>query len=321
MSKQYVMPGWLLSGLLYGAAWPSFLTFPTGWLAWIALVPMLLQIRRAASFRAYLAVTLPVFLLSSILISWWLSYFSPWAIGVIWLTQIPLIYAPFLGLYGLQRRLGWHRSIVLLPLIWPAWEWFCLRVSDYNLCVGITAYTQSSLPGLVQYADLTGMWGISAWVMGLNVFLALLLDRAQRQRWPLSYLFSRLSLTIGVCVGIPALYGWYVTELVPQQIVRGRSPVNVALLQTNRNSYEKLTPKTVSGLINELLMLSQKAVTTQPDLLITPEASLPIPLLQDPLLSRQIRDFVRAVNTPLAAGFFEWTRQGYYNEAFLFTPN
>lgn len=314
------IPAWLISGLLYGAAWPSFIDLPTGWLAWGALVPMLLQVRRASSFSAYLAATLPVFLLSAVLISWWLSYFSPWAIGLIWLTQIPLIYAPFIGLCVLQRRVGWHRSILVLPLIWPFWEWFCLRISDYNLCVGITAYTQSTMPGLVQYADLTGMWGISAWVMGFNVLLALLLDKAQTQRWSIRRLLPRLMISVVIWVGIPAMYGWWVMVLAPGQVVRGRSPVNVALLQTNRNSYEALTPKTVDGLVTELLTLGEQAVRTKPDLLITPEASLPLPLLQDTLLASQVRDFVSATNTPLAAGFFEWTKQGYYNEAFLFTP-
>jgi len=319
-------PPWLLSGLCYGLAWPSFGNVPTGWLAWVALVPLLLRVRRADtanSFRRYVWATFPAFMVLPVIVCWWLTYYNPFALPLIWLTQSPCLYLPLACFYFLQRYMGWRQALWLLPPLWAGCEWVCLSLSPINLGVGNPAYTQANLLWVNQFADLTGMWGLTAWVIAMNVVVALAIDHFQQRqgtlagRWAVAWPLARPLL---FWLGVPVLYSLFVRYGLPSVAVQTTMPpLPVGIIQTNHDSYHPQPGRQLA----ELVRLGQQAVAmpNKPALVVAPEGASPLPLVADSALFAGVRQCVADWNVPLATGFMTPVgREAYYNEAYLFTP-
>lgn len=317
------LPAWLVSGLLLGLAWPGHewlgVSVEAGWLAWFALVPVLLRLRRVQSFRAHVAATLPLFLLLPVLVCWWLSYFSAWAVPVVMLTQSVFLWVPLALHYPLQRRLGWRTALLLLPLTWTVWEWAWLGVSDFTLAVGNPLYTQARLLWLNQFVDLTGPWGLLAWVVGMNVALARVLDASAG--WSVPKTARRLALTAGGWLVGPVLYSTLVLN-VPSLVVDPRAPtVRVGLVQTNEDPYASVTDVSRGQRLQRLVALSSRTVQQTPDLVVAPEGAFPLPLLRDSALFAGLRHYVQYFGVPFATGLQSPVdSKHFYNEAFVFTP-
>ncbi len=326
-------PVWLTSGVLYGLAWPAF-PIQTGWLAWFALVPVLLRLRRVRSFGEHVRVTLPVFLVALPFVCWWLSYYSLLAMPMIWLTQGPFIWVPMALLYPVQKRIGWRKAMLLLPLFWAFWEWAWLYVCDFDLAVGGPGTTQANLLLVNQFADLTGVWGLIFWAIGFNVLLARVIDQTEIQS--LQQVGLRLAGVSVLWLAGPLLYGWFVQAVSSTVIKSGLPPVHVGLLQTNEDPYAPLKPTTQADMLRRLVALGTKAAkvkpedllpdrtqpsVARPDLIIAPEGAFPLPLLQDSALFAGMRQYVQYYNVPFATGIMTPTDSThYYNEAFVFTP-
>lgn len=312
------LPVWLISGLLYGLAWPNF-AFETGWLAWFALVPVLLRLRSVRSFGEHVRVTLPLFVLIPPLVCWWLSYVSIWAIPTVILTQSLFVWVPIAVHFPLQRHLGWRKALLLLPLTWTIWEWAWLNISDVNLAVGNPVYTQARLLFLNQFVDLTGQWGLLAWLIGMNGLLALILDRS-----PDLSLRSSIRRVIwgGIAwLTVPALYSILVFWQPTMVMDLHPGTVRVGLVQTNEDSYAPVKSSNYREKIQRLIRLGTKAIEKQPDLVVAPEGAFPLPLLRDSSLFAGMRQYVAFYNVPFATGLMTPVDSShYYNEAFVFTP-
>ncbi|MEZ0542485.1 apolipoprotein N-acyltransferase [Fibrella arboris] len=319
------IPAWLITGVLFGLSWPNY-PVETGWLAWFALVPLLLRVRRVGSFREHVRVTLPAFLLLPPLVCWWLSYFSPWAVPVIWVSQVPFLWLPVALFYPLQKHLGWRQALLLLPLLWTVWEWAWLYLSDVNMAVGNPAYTQARLLFLNQFVDLTGQWGLLCWVLGMNVLIARLCDASAT--WSRTKQVGRLALGVGGWLAAPVLYSAVVLNVPALVVDRKATPVRVGLVQTNEDSYAAHTDSSDTAVLQRLVRLSIKAVSTtpgrtpgRPDMVIAPEGAFPLPLMHDSILFAGLRQYVQYWNVPFATGLMTpIDSTHFYNEAFVFTP-
>ncbi|MBO0933117.1 apolipoprotein N-acyltransferase [Fibrella aquatilis] len=318
MSLPKHIPAWLISGLLYGLAWPAF-PVETGWLAWFALVPLLLRIRTVRSFGEYVRVTLPAFLVALPFVCWWLSYFSRWAMPMIWLTQGPFIWVPVALLYPVQQRIGWRSALLLLPLFWAFWEWAWLYVCDFDLAVGGPGTTQCTGLWVNQFADLTGVWGLIFWAIGFNVLLARIIDQTEMRS--LRQVVGRLAGASALWLAGPMLYSAVVLN-VPTLVVKPSGPaVRVGLVQTNEDSYAPTTEASKETILRRLIALGTKAAKQKPDIIVAPEGAFPLPLLRDSALFAGMRQYVQYYNVPFATGLMTPTDSAhYYNEAFVFTP-
>jgi apolipoprotein N-acyltransferase len=61
----------ILSGLLLGLSLPNFSYLPLGFLAWVWLIPLLLELRETENFRAFFAKTLIAFAMAFVTIMLW----------------------------------------------------------------------------------------------------------------------------------------------------------------------------------------------------------------------------------------------------------
>lgn len=318
MSQLNRLPAWLISGLLYGLSWPNF-AFETGWLAWFALVPILLRLRSVQTFGGHVRVTLPLFVLIPPLVCWWLSYVSIWAVPTVILTQSLFLWLPLALHFPLQQRFGWHKALWFLPLSWTVWEWAWLAISDINLAVGNPLYTQARLLFFNQFVDLTGQWGLLAWLIGMNVLLARIVDRSTEVS--IRQTAGRVVRGAGGWLAAPVLYSTLVTWQPSLVIDKHPSTVRVGLVQTNEDPYAPVKRIHDQQKVQRLIRLGTKAAEQQPDLIVAPEGAFPLPLLRDSVLFAGMRQYVAYYDVPFATGLVTPVDSNhYYNEAFVFTP-
>jgi apolipoprotein N-acyltransferase len=164
----------LAGALLFAASFPNPL-IPGGgeFLAWIALIPLFWLSRNVSLPSLFFWGGVYGFALSSSF-NYWLHTFHPLAgitAGVIYLFS----YALLLPLLGLAVRLLPRRGYILQWLIWMAYEY--LKIQGFlGYPYGIMGYTQWRILPLIQIADLTGIWGISALLVFPQTLIAYLID-------------------------------------------------------------------------------------------------------------------------------------------------
>lgn len=238
------------SGLLYGLAFAAWPGIELGWLAWCCLVPLLHNLARLPQRQAFAHYVIFTFTGSLIAGRWVLmAGLGVGMVAIMWHTV--LLLPPLLLGHVLQRHVSVVWGRFALPFLWAAWEACADMLQPFHWAA--LGESQAGLYWLVQYADLTGAWGITCWVVLCNVWLCQLL---QVPRWRL-----RPALTAGIAVlwGLPGLYAFWIF----QQPFNGQHPLQVAWIQPG-----------VSQLAHsELLKKSRQAIEQfRPALLLWPES-------------------------------------------------
>lgn len=136
----------------------------------------------------------------------WLFNFpqSKLEIALLFFLEELWFFMPFAFLFLTQKRIGFNKAIWLFPLIWMLWEWTYLQL-EFTMGTHLSAYSQSSNLWLIQFIDITGMWGVSFWIMLLNVLLFKVLQAAE-YNFKTMFLYKRTGLICLVMLGIPILY-------------------------------------------------------------------------------------------------------------------
>ncbi len=168
----------LVTPLCYAAG------FPPGrhaWLAWIGIVPWGVAVR-LVGVRAGLALTLWVTFLGSYLCTPWLSqavanyYQQPLALGVALFAGVYLVtVGPFIAVFTFVFQALARRPSAWFPLL-AGMAWAGAELGRARLFVGdpfgLFGYTQIEWLPLIQVADATGVYGISALLFAFNTSLS-----------------------------------------------------------------------------------------------------------------------------------------------------
>jgi apolipoprotein N-acyltransferase len=305
---------WLLSGILLGLSFPSYDPIPTGILAWFAFVPFLWANRKIQAFKIYLLQAC-LFIIVALFISvWWVNYYSFLALLVCVFSQLPFLLLPLVIFYLIQKRFSWEKALIALPFVWTLTDWLA-HVTPHGLQVYLSPYTQANNTWLIQFADLTGMWGVGFWVFGMNSLIVFCLDKKSTKYAIYSILW----------VFLPLIYSFWVMKITPQSVIGSENRTSkVSIIQTNLDSYSKdslLAQKT----FDQIISLSDSAVrTAQPDLIVLPEAAIPVPLFQDTALFNFTKKAISNWQTSVAIGYVEYPDSSkkyiFRNNALVFTP-
>ncbi|NTW46864.1 MAG: apolipoprotein N-acyltransferase, partial [Chlorobaculum sp.] len=167
----------LLSGLLLGISFPTWPSIHLEPLAWIALVPLLISLEREERFGPFFRKSWMAMLLFCIITLWWVSLAT--LVGGILTVFVQSLFStvPLLAFYFFRKKVGFRRALLALPFVWTGWEWAYMQ-QDFSLGWLTFGNSQANLLWMVQYADVTGVWGVSFWLVSFNV-LALSLFRAK----------------------------------------------------------------------------------------------------------------------------------------------
>ena len=293
-----------LSGILLTASFPS----PGySFLAWFALIPFLIALR-GQTVRAGLwlsGIFAFVFFCGTV---YWIApaiHFHG-NVPLLPAALINLLLCLFLSLYivpfggALVHIRSTRRPLLFLaaPALWvvleyarthvfPGFPWALLGYSQYR-----------SLP-VIQFADLTGIYGVSFLIVLVNIVIAELIEK-RKNPFPAAVAVTMTAVVLG--------YGHYRLN-VPE----GPGGVTIAVVQGNIEQDKKWDTSYQQGVIAAYERLTLKALEDRPDLIIWPETAIPFYFGGSGDNARRtevLRQFVRTLRTPLLLGSATYDRTG-----------
>lgn len=322
----------VISGVLLCFSFPTVLfgwhAPQMGWLGWVALVPLLLAVRRAEPRRAFL-LTFATGVVAYSGSLYWLyralhTYGKmPPVTSVLVLVLLVLLLSAYLALAPLAARLiqtRWRGEfLALLPVCWTAVE----LLRNYMPCNGFpwanVAMSQWRMLPLIQIADLVGVYGVIFLLVWVNAFLAELLERARGERVPM--LLPKAVVTL-LLVGATLGYGFARLHALDAEAPEG-GILRVGVVQGNIPQEIKWDERHAAENLDKMRRASRSLRDAAVDLILWPESAFPWPISSratsiDPrVLGFDAREFG---NMPylLLGAVSENDDDSYYNSAVLF---
>lgn len=313
------------SGALYCLAFPPYRLAPLGW---VALLPLVLAVRRATSARQALLAGVAAGSAACIGGFFWIAEMAHrfWQVNwvfaglllVFFSTFGEIVFALFAALvWWLRRRLA----------VWPA----AVTAALFGACELVVpkifpdalGHSQVDVPGLADSAALVGARGLSFVLAWIAAALAWYPDRRRR-----ALRLRRAELVLAlVAVGLLAVWGAH------RRASRGDAEpgrrIDVAIVQSNLGDPEEVAIQlgSVTRAIDSTLTLysnlTRAALAGRPaDLVVWPETAVPA-VPREPILAR-LRAVVRDIGTPLVYGGYDVERRDQnnwrlYNAAYSMT--
>ena len=311
-----------LGAIALAASYPPF-NLP--FLSFVALAPAVLLVRQSAreedplgAFRIgwWYGLAANALLLYWLIVALW--HFTPLSalgyLGTI-LIEATWIGALFWFTVRVRLRVSQAPLWVVFPAAWTAVEWAIGHQGDIRFPWLGLGTSLADAPVLVQWADLVGARGITAWVVWCNVLLVEgLLPPAgvARAMW-------RRLLPVAVSILAVAGYGlWRERTLVTR-------PVGlIGLVQPNEGFWEKWRPEHEDSVVAKLISMTRTLQGRERlDLVLWPEAAVPGYFVNHPEWDRAVAALAREERVPILTGgldvvFGEGGSYDYFNAAFYF---
>lgn len=323
----------LLAALSGGLLILAFPKPDLGWLAFIALVPLLWAIRGQTPVRAFYFGTLAGLIFYLISVSWVTHSMTayggvPFALSALALLVLAAYLALYLGVFAMgaawMARMPWPLNLLAPSALWIGLEYlrtYALTGLPWIL-IGYTQYQNSVL---LPIASVAGVYGLSFIVVLINVGLTQLIGGAP----------NRLQ-TIAVTGAVALILVWSPRFLSPASTALSAGPstpvgaeqaLSVAIVQGNIDQAVKWDPAMQTATIEQYRRLSLEAAKEAPALIVWPETAVPFFLRYEPALIDRVLDIAAETGSYLLVGSpdAEPTAAGdptprYRNSAFLISP-
>lgn len=267
------MPYYCLSGVLLLLSSPPIGLWPLIFVAFIPLINGLeaeFRIGHLTYGRAFLKGYITG-LFYAVAIFFWIVHVSVWA-----LLPVTFVLACLHGLLAIGIFLGLKTGLKGAVLsLWTACLWVSLEVLGSDVFFLLPSYAIGYLvwkfPFFIQLADITGVFGVSFWIITVNILLA---------RWWRDGLRSNLIwATTTLCITLVIIGCGYLKYNSEQGISVKNSPVMVNLVHSAVKAEEKRDPALKKELFESFKQLTRDSLTSQtksPDLFVWPETSVPV---------------------------------------------
>jgi apolipoprotein N-acyltransferase len=312
----------ILSGLLLGLSYPSYPYVRLEVLAWVWMVPLLLSLKEVQSLPRFLGRVYLAMLVTSIIGMSWLMMSTVLGTLLLFFVGAGIFSVPFVAFYFVRRTLGWRAALCSAPVVWTAWEWLYLQ-SEGSIGWLAMGVTQSNLHWLVQYIDITGLWGITFWLVLFNVLVVMAVEGGQFSVFSLRFSVEsllktqnakrktaslRLAFVSCLMLMIPLGYSAYVFVKAARIPEAAGREISVLLVQPNVNPWEKLTEQSRPAVLRKTISLTNRALAeleTKPDLIIWPETAVPYVISEQKNVRETVYRGVTRWETPLLTGLFD----------------
>jgi apolipoprotein N-acyltransferase len=301
----------LLSGALLVLAYPDY---DVSWLAWTALVPLMLAISGTTPKQGFFLCFIFSFVLFSGVCRW---IFEVSRYTLLHHLLVNLILGVPLSFFGwafafVSSRRGATLALLTAPFIWVSLEYVRSNLSFLSLPWALLGHSQYQTLSVIQISSVTGAYGVSFLVILVNVSLsAVILAAVHRLKIieipPSQRLLPRgpffILLATAALFGLVLLYG----KIQLSRPIEGKS-LRVSVVQGNIEQAKKWDRTYRSYIIERYEELSRKASGDQPRLVIWPEAATPGFVLNDSALLRRVTGLAREMNTYFLIGSSEYPK-------------
>ncbi len=330
-NRQKIFPA-LASGLLLTGAFPDW---GFSYLAWIALVPLLISLRDLSPGNAFRAGFLTG-MVHYLTLMYWLAYTistygkMPWYLCGLILFLFAAYLACYFALFSMlliRVSRGSRVGLLTAPLLWVALEYvrsFLFSGFPWELL----GYTQFDVLPLIQFSDITGVYGVSFLIVLSNVVICRMILCHTGKTWQDAtadkYATAVQLLTVCLIVGALWGYGIWRIRVVDQSMARAPS-ARIAVVQGNIDQALKWDRAFQTATTRKYVRLSLESREKNPELVVWPETATPFYFLYHTRLTKMVNEGVRRTGCDFLIGSPSFSRQGdkneYYNSAYLVHPD
>lgn len=295
----------ILSGLLLIFCFPKFDFFP---LAWIALVPFLVSIsnkKPAEAFRAGFLMGIPYFFGTLYWIYHSINHYGN--IPFIPSLAIVLLLCLYLSLYTgffavlFSLKIGSARlpAMFIAPVFWVTIE-FIRSYALTGFPWSSIGYSQYKFLPVIQFADITGIYGVSFLVVAVNGAAADFFIIKRRLRdMPLFSLSQTISGAVILSISTIAVFAYGYFRLTEH---RPGKPLRASVIQGNIEQDKKWDRAYQREVFDTYKDLSLAANAMSPDLVVWPESSIPFYFNSDTELTQELFSLQQTLGTYLLFG-------------------
>lgn len=308
--------------LLFGGSFPPL---NTGYFAWIALVPYFYFLERNLNAKMF-GKNFITGLVANLIIIYWIGANSGASafVGILTVIGSVSVLALWFTLYGwihvrLMKKWG-ESAIWAAPVVWVGIE-FVRSHGSLGFPWTMIANSQTYYIPLIQFASITGAWGVSFLLIFVNVLAFKALKSLSQPKIAGIY-----AIAGGIALLIPWLYGTAVLSGADTILENTVNSIKVSIVQPNIDPKDKWNVELRDEVYRNYGKLTAEAGKYNPDLIIWPETATPAYLRtnRDNRFD-QVLSFVDSVGIPLLTGTLDYKYYGKdkfhkYNSCFLLRP-
>ncbi|NOZ61552.1 MAG: apolipoprotein N-acyltransferase [Calditrichaeota bacterium] len=302
----------LLTGFFLSLAFPPF---HLGFLAYVALIPFFFLLQ-SKNFRESARWGYATGLFVNLGTLYWISWVTvPGAIAAI--LYLPVYFVLYAVIHTfLQRRLPEKYFYLCIPFLWTGME-YLRSLGVLGFPWNSLAYTQTYYLSLIQYAEYTSLFGVSFWIVWLNVIIFLIIKNVNNYRKIVFYFALLILLFL-----LPYIYGKIV---VPPSNEAPQEKIRVGLVQGDIDPLEKWDDAFRMENLKIYQSLTYQMNTDSLDLIIWPETATPVYLRDSEVYRQAIREIVDSLHVSLITGtpdyqFLPDHSYKTFNAVFSFVP-
>jgi len=317
-----------LSGLFLILIFPQFnLEF----LAWFALIPLFFAIQnqsqKTVASRSFFTGMIFYFFSLNWITNTLVNYGNiPVSLSYLILALLAAYLSFYISLFCVLT-VKWSRAkpvyfFLLAPLVWTSLEYLRSTHMTFGFSWMGLGYSQFQTLTVIQPAEITGSYGISALIVLVNAALHFFINTwifnlNKHDTWKPSFrVIGVTTLVVGFWVG----WGNWALNLTKSQI-ESSPKIRVAVAQGNIEQHlkwNKLYQQPTMKIYKELTL---QTVEEKPDLVVWPEAATPFYYGLDPSGTKFVQDLAKTSGVPLLFGSPYKKTMGdkelAYNRAFL----
>lgn len=320
-----------VSGVLLILIFPEY---DISWLAWGALVPLLMVLARQKPLAGFVTAYISGMVFFLGVFSWILNVSG---YSLLHHFILDLYLSLYFGIFGwlfalIANRKGTAMALLSAPAIWCLLEYARCNLSFLALPMSIIAHSQYTFAPILQLASLTGVYGISFLVVAVNAGIAAVILRwaplrTNVPKTSVSIISNRHTVIVsGLALALFVIVFFYGRGVLSTPLQGDR--IDVSIVQANIAQNQKWNPRFRKAILQTYADLTHAAASSNPALIIWPEAATPGSILGNRRLYKSVRQIATAAGSYLLLGSAQQRKNRppgrkiwqYYNSAFLFPP-
>lgn len=313
----------ITSGILIAISFPNA---ELSFVAWIALIPLLIALEGSSPKESLRAGFMCGFIAYSVILYWITIVMTqyghlPWSISIplyfLLVAWLSFFYAGTTCIARCGELIG-IKSAFTLPIAWVALDFVRLWLFS-GFPWAMLGHSQYRILPLIQIADLCGVYGITALIVLSNVVLYRVVRAVFGSGVPYPV---KSALTLLLFFIATLAYGFI--SLNPATTAHNNVPLRIALLQGNIPQDVKWSPDFRDKTMAIYTRLSRQAAKEPLDLIVWPESAVPFFFQDEPEQADQVRNLARELAASILLGSpAHESRNGkrtFLNSAYMINP-
>ncbi|HQJ75418.1 MAG TPA: apolipoprotein N-acyltransferase [Bacteroidota bacterium] len=289
----------ILSGVILGFSFPPF---KFGIISIIGLVPLLYVIDGLSSFKKVFKYSYLTFFVFNLIACYWVGGWGNETDIFLMISGVALIVIhpffftiPILVYKLIQKLLNKFIALIFLPFIWVSFE-YLHSITEFAFPWLLLGNTQTYNIYDIQYITFTGVYGISFWIVLMNILIYYL---------HLKFLYNQIKIKSinGIITILIVLLFFFLPNIISKIILDDYSEqisnkkIKVAIIQPNIDPWEKWKKskefEQVITLLNKSNLVKQNENV---DLIVWPETAIPF-YIRQPSRSEELALIYKSVDS------------------------